>query len=68
LDFAGLNHAMCDWLNICETTNQNIEKIRFHENGMSAMLASLPSQKSADRKFAASKGGDKRPNKIIPIN
>jgi len=57
LDFAGLNHAMCDWLNICETTNQNIEKIRFHENGMSAMLASLASllsQKSADRKFASS--------------
>lgn len=44
LDFAGLNHAMCDWLNICETANQNTEKIRFHENGMSGMSVSLPSQ------------------------
>ena len=32
LDFAGLNHAMCDWLNVCETANQNTVKIRFHEN------------------------------------
>lgn len=76
LDFAGLNHAMCDWLNVCETANQNAVKIRFHENRWVKCQPRFQVDKPLTRRLQfqtkqPTRHGRPRaemPEQIIPIN